>query len=83
MEWSQEMTEQEFDNLEWQFSSNLNTPTHHSIVDKCKTIPNLFRCIKVNYKDDEPTNRGGYTHYMLDDKVYKSKQKLLEAMNNE
>ena len=77
------MTEQEFDNLEWQFSSHFNTPTHHSTVDKCKTIPTLFRCVKVNYKDGEPTNMGGYTHYMLDEKVYKSKQKLLEAMNNE
>ena len=77
------MTEQEFDNLEWQFSSHFNTPTHHSTVDKCKTIPTLFRCVKVNYKDGEPTNRGGYTHYMLDEKVYKSKQKLLEAIRNE
>lgn len=75
------MTEQEFDNLEWQFSSHFNTPGHHSTVDKCKTIPNLFRCVKVNYKDGEPANRGGYTHYMLNDKVYKSKQKLLEVMN--
>ena len=77
------MTEREFDNLEWQFSSHFSTPTSHSTVDKCKTIPNLYRCIKVNYKDGEPANRGGYTHYMLDDKVYKSKQKLLEVMNNE
>lgn len=77
------MTEQEFDSLEWQFSSHFGTPDHHSMVDKCKTMPNLFRCVKVNYKDGEPTNRGGYTHYMLNDKVYKSKKKLLEAMRNE
>ena len=77
------MTEQEFDKLEWQFNSHFNTPTHHSMVDKCKTIPTLYRCIRVNYKDGEPTNIGGYTHYMLDFKVYKSKQKLLEAMNND
>lgn len=69
------MTEQEFDKLE------CTNPSFYGW--KCKTIPNLFRCIKVNYKDDEPTNIGGYTHYMLDDKVYKSKQKLLEAMNDE
>ena len=74
------MTEQEFDNLEWQFSSHLSTQDYHSTIDKCKTIPNLFRCTKVNYKDGEPSNRGGYTHYMLADKVYKSKQKLLEAI---
>ena len=74
------MTEQEFDNLEWQFISHLNTPTHHSTVDRCKTIPSLYRCVKVNYKDGEPTNRGGYTHYVFDDIFYKSKQKLLEAM---
>ena len=77
------MTEQEFDKLEWQFSSHFSTSDHHSMVDNCKTIPSLFRCIEVNYKDGEPTNRGGYTYYMLDEKVYKSKQKLLEAMNNE
>lgn len=77
------MTEQEFDKLEWQFNSHFNTPTHHSTVDKCKTIPTLYRCIRVNYKDGEPTNIGGYTHYMLDYKVYKSKQKLLEVINNE
>ena len=48
-----------------------------------RTIPTLYRCIRVNYKDEEPTNIGGYTHYMLDFKVYKSKQKLLEVINNE
>lgn len=52
------------------------------MVDKCKTIPELYRCIKVNYKDDEPTDRGGYTHYMLNDIVYKSKHKVLEVINN-
>ena len=77
------MTEQEFDNVEWQLSSHLNTPDYHIKVDKCKTIPNLYRCTKVNYKNGEPSNRGGYTHYMLDDKVYKSKQKLLEAIDEE
>ena len=75
------MTEQEFDNLEWQFNSHLSTQDYHSTIDKCKTIPNLYRCTKVNYKDGEPSKRGGYTHYMLDDKVYKSKQKLLEAID--
>ena len=77
------MTEQEFDGLKWQFSSHLNTPEYHIRVDKCKIIPNLYRCTKVNYKNGEPSNRGGYTHYMLDDKVYKSKQKLLEAIDEE
>ena len=77
------MTEQEFSGLKWQLSSHLNTPDYHIKVDKCKTIPNLYRCTKVNYKDGEPSKRGGYTHYMLVDKVYKSKQKLLEAINDE
>ena len=77
------MTEQEFDKLEWQFNSHFNTPTHHSMADKCKTIPTLYRCIRVNYKDGKPTNIGGYTHYMLDFKVYKSKEKLLEAIDND
>ena len=83
MERSLEMTEQEFDDLEWQFSNHFSSPTHHSTVDKCKAIPTLFRCIKVNYKDGEPTNRGGYTHYAFNDKIYNSKQKLLEVMNND
>ena len=74
------MTEQGFGNLEWQFNFHINMPTHHLTVDRCKTIPNLFRCVKVNYKDGEPTNRGGYTHYILDEIVYKLKQKLLEVM---
>ena len=77
------MNEQEFDKLEWRFNCHLNEGVHYSTVYKCKTIPNLYRCIRVNYKDGEPTNRGGYTHYMLNEKVYKSKQKLLEAMNND
>ena len=76
------MTEQEFNNLEWQFYCHYNTPDHHSTVDKCKTIPEFYRCIKVNYKDDEPTDIGGNTHYMLNDIVYKSKQKVLEIINN-
>ena len=77
------MTEQEFSGLKWQLSSHLNTPDYHIKVDKCKTIPNLYRCTKVNYKNGEPSNRGGYTHYMLNDKVYKSKQKLLEAIDEQ
>lgn len=76
------MTEQEFDKLEWQFNIHFNTTDYHSTVCKCKTIPNLFRCAKVNYKDGDPTNRGCYAHYMLNGKVYKSKQKLLEVLNN-
>ena len=77
------MTEQEFSGLKWQLSSHLNTPDYHIKVDKCKTIPNLYRCTKVNYKNGEPSNRGGYTHYMLDDRAYKSKQKLLEAIDEQ
>ena len=77
------MTEQEFDKLEWQFNCHINAESHYYSTDKCKTIPTLYRCVKVNYKDGEPTNRGGYTHYMLNNKVYKSKQNLLEAINND
>ena len=77
------MTEQEFDKLGWQFSSHFSSPTYHSTVDKCNTIPTLYRCVKVNHKDGVPTNKGVYTHYMLNDKIYKSKQKLLEAINND
>lgn len=74
------MTVQEFDKLEWQFISHFDTVTHHSTVDQCKTIPTLLRFAKVKYKNGKPSNRGGYTHYMLDDIVFKSKQKLLEVM---
>lgn len=69
------MTEQEFDNLE------CTNPSFYGWQVQDNTKP--FRCLKVNYKDDEPTNRGGYTHYVFNDKIYNSKQKLLEAMNNE
>ena len=77
------MTEQEFDKLEWQFNSHINAETHYYYTDKCNTIPNLYRCVKVTCKDGDPTNKGGYTHYMLNKKIYKSKQKLLEAINND
>lgn len=77
------MTEQEFDKLEWQFNCHINEETHYYHTCKCKTIPNLYRCVKVNHKDGVPTNRCGYTHYMLNEKIYKSKQKLLEAINND
>ena len=77
------MTEQEFDKLEWQFNSHLNTGEHYYTVYDCKTIQNLYRCVKVTCKDGEPTNNGGYTHYILNNKVYKSKQNLLEAINND
>lgn len=77
------MTEQEFDNLEWQFGSHFNTPTRYSKVDRCKTMPTLYRCTTVNYKNGMPTNWGGYIHYVLNDKMYNSKQKLLEDINND
>ena len=56
---------------------------HIITIYKCDTIPDLYRYIKVNHKDGEPTNKGGYTHYMFNEKIYKSKQKLLEAINND
>ena len=77
------MTEQEFDKLEWQFNSHINAETHYYYTYKCNAIPNLYRCAKVNHKYGVPTNKGGYTHYMFNNKVYKSKQKLLDAINND
>ena len=73
----------EFDKLEWQLNSHINAESHYYSTDKCKTIQNLYRCVKVNHKDGAPTNKGGYTHYMLNKKIYKSKQKLLEEINND
>ena len=77
------MTDQEFNNLEWRFCSHFNTPTRYSKVDICKTMPTLYRCTTVNYKNGMPTNLGGYIHYVFNDKMYNSKQKLLEDINND
>ena len=77
------MTEQEFDKLEWQFNCHINVESYYYSTDKCKTIPNLYVFVKVNHKDGVPTNKGIYTHYMLNEKIYKSKQDLLEAINND
>lgn len=83
MEGSLEMTEQEFDNLEWQFISHFSTSYNHSTVDRCKTIPTLYRCINAPYENGEPTNRRSCTYHVFNDRIYNSKQKLLEVMNND
>ena len=76
------MTEQEFDKTKWRMVSHLSCEDHHSSVYRCEDIPNLTCCKIVNFKNGEPT-RGGTTHYMLNGKVYKSKQKLLEVLNDD
>lgn len=76
------MTEDEFCKTKWQPISHMSFREQHSTTYKCMDILELYCCRTVNFKDGEPTGRGGTVHYMLNGKVYKTKQKLLEALNN-
>lgn len=39
-------------------------------------------CVHTRKKKDGSFAKGGYTHYQIDGKVYKSRRKFLEALEN-
>ena len=74
------MTEEEFKNLKFKFVSHLSMEDEHCTTYKAVDIPfSLMACKHTPYKDGVP-KRHFYVHYMLNGKVYTSREKLLEAI---
>ena len=77
------MTWKDFVCLEWQSISHLSTSDEHCTVRNAKRIGHKFQvCSHVpteDYKQSHPYARQ-YEHYMVDGVIYKSRKKLLEAI---
>ena len=76
------MTEQELSQISFRMVSHLAMGTEHICVYKSQ---NPLYNILI-YKNTEKKKNGKFgkscTHYVLNGKVYKTRQKLLEAINN-
>lgn len=83
------MTEQEFDNIKWvsvgHFTGGGICETAYRPKDDDKTT--LMKYVSVRYdpyyEHYSQGNSKPRTEYVYKDKVYKSKQKLLEVINDE
>lgn len=77
------MTIAEFQNLKWQFSSHFALADKHVVTHYVKYNRHHFTICKhvpsMEYKMEHPYARS-YTHYVIDDTVYKTKKKLIEAI---
>lgn len=62
------------------FEYYLKDSVEDELSDACIRLLDLGMCIHQPYKDGVPKGKS-YTHYMWNGKVYKSLEKLLDAMN--
>jgi len=76
------MTPEEFDKIKWTFQSHLNMGDEHASTYRADTPFPLFACRHVTKNYTKYGNERFRTtvHYKLDGKVYKTKEKLLEAI---
>lgn len=76
------MTEQELSQIPFRMVSHMAMETEHICVYESQ---NLFYKILI-YKNTEKKKNGEFgkscTHYVLNGKEYKTKQELLDAINN-
>ena len=72
------MTEQEFDNIPFRMVSHLAMEHEHASTYVNEEY-GFAVCKHVKKKDDFTFGRS-YTHYMFQNKVYKTKSKFLEAI---
>ena len=74
------MTIEEFKKIPFHFTSHLSMADEH-----CTTYESdngrIKYCQCVPFKNGEPYGKG-YTHYMIDGKVYKTQKKFLEALKD-
>lgn len=72
------MTYEELKKVPFHFVSHLSMEDEH-----CTTYVSedgrIGFCNHVHFKNGEPKGRS-YRHYMIDDKVYRSKKKFIEAL---
>lgn len=72
------MTKEEINQIPFKFASHLAMEDEHSILYTAKVGVHQFAmCIYTPYKDGVPKGRT-YTHYMVDGKVFKTKEKFYE-----
>ena len=76
------MTEQELSQIPFRMVSHLAMETEHCIVYESKNpLYKIRMCKHTKIKKNGEFGKS-YTHYVLNGKVYKTKQELLDAINN-
>lgn len=74
------MTESDLDKIKFRFVSSLSGEYEHCVTyESVDHIPAIGMCIHTPVRKDGSFGRG-YTHYQFNGKVYKTKNKFLEAM---
>lgn len=72
------MTYEEFVKLPFKFYAHLSMADEHSATYRTDDKRFAF-CVHRPYENGIPKGRA-YKHYQIDGKVYKSKEKLIEAL---
>lgn len=72
------MTREEINQIPFQFSFHISMENEHTITYTAQYKGHQFAmCQHTPYKDDVPKGRT-YTHYKVDGKVFKSKEKFYQ-----
>ena len=74
------MTTEEFAKVKFHLVAHLSMEDEHTTTYDSED-GRLGFCDHVAYKDGEPKGRA-YRHYRIDNKVYKTKEKFLEALKD-
>lgn len=72
------MTYEELKTIPFRFVSHLSMEDEHCTAYESED-GRLGFCCHVPYKNGKPKGRS-YTHYRIDNKVYKTKEKFIEAL---
>ena len=76
------MTEQELEQIPFRMISHLAMESEHCIVYESKNPFYKIRMCKHTTRRKNGDFGKSYVHYAFNGKVYKSKQELLDAINN-
>lgn len=72
------MTKEEINQIPFKFSSHMSMEDEHTTTYSASYNEHLFAvCQHVPFKNGEPKGRT-YTHYMVDGKVFKTKEKFYQ-----
>ena len=74
------MTEEELTQTPFRFQCHMSTEYEHTTTH-FSNDGRIGFCDHMPYKDGEPHGRS-YRHYMIDGKVYKSKENFIEALKS-
>jgi len=77
------MTQEEFESIPFSFAGHVSMENEHCLTKIADYKGHIFRiCTHTPMRDGEPHGRT-YTHFMIDNgRVFRSKEKFLEALKD-